>query len=268
MKKKKTLWSGATVLIIALVLIAVFTREYVQLGLSVVAVIAWSVWAILRFSIPFVRARLNAAEARKIRKYYEAREREEIASNKTSDTPDTFIKHVNHRITSYLKSAYPDATWEWCIDDPMALVVNGGTGRIRVFGANDFSHADVTVNKNAEISYQMLKIVPMANTVTDAEAAEDVKNTIPDSPNPQVWYEHKGRVVLENLIADLNSRGHSSLTITESGEVIIEQEDRKIKKAMLEAMPDKRQWDRLSKVLQGEGYAADINDTEIVVSWC
>ena len=268
MKKKKTLWNGVSVLIAIELVIMALTRDYVQLGLSTVAAIGWTVWAVSYFLVPFVKAKLNAREARKLREHYEAEERKLAEPKENSDTSLSLLLHVNHRITNYLQSAYPGSSWEWRVEDPEVLVTNGGTGRIQVFGVSDFSHADVTVNKKAEITYEMLKIVPMGENPPELSDEEEATPTAPQNPiNPQVWYEQKGRVVLENIITDLNSRGHSSLSITESGDVIIKQDEREIKKATLEAMPDKVYWHRLAKVFQGEGLAASVTDNAVVVSW-
>ena len=126
----------------------------------------------------------------------------------------------------------------------------------------------MTVNKNAEIKCEMLKIVPMTEIQRKKTTSEDNPKPTPKNPvDPQIWYEKKGRVVLENLITDLNSRGHSSLTITENGEVLIEQADCKVKQATLENMPDKMYWTRLSKVFQSEGLATDITEDSMVLSW-
>ena len=268
MKKKRTLWNGVSVLIAIELVLMVFTRGYVQLGLSTVAAIGWTVWAVRYFLVPFVKAKLNAREARKLREHYEAEERKLAEPKENSDTSLSLLLHVNHRITNYLQSAYPGSSWEWRVEDPEALVSKGGTGRIQVFGVSDFSHANVTVTKNADITYEMLKVVPMGEKQPESSDEEDVVPTAPQNPiNPQVWYEQKGRVVLENIITDLNSRGHSSLSITESGDVIIKQGEREIKKATLEAMPGKVYWHRLAKVFQGEGLAASVTDNAVVVSW-
>ena len=268
MKKKKTLWNGVSVLIAIELVIMALTRDYVQLGLSTVAAIGWTVWAVSYFLVPFVKAKLNAREARKLREHYEAEERKLAEPKETNDNSLSLLLHVNHRITNYLQSAYPGSSWEWRVEDPEALVSKGGTGRIQVFGVSDFSHADVTVTKNADITYEMLKVVPMGEPHADSSDEDEASPSAPQNPiNPQVWYEQKGRVVLESIITDLNSRGHSSLSITENGDVIISQNDKEIKKASLEAMPDKVYWHRLAKVFQSEGLAASVTDNAVVLSW-
>ena len=271
MKKqtKTNLWSAIGFLAAVLLLIAVFTGGYVELGLSVVAVVIWSLFVLFKFVVPYINTKLDEMEARNMRKYYEAEYMNECdGANTEKKTNKALLQHVNYRITNHLKSAYPDATWEWDIDDPENLVLSGGTGRIKVYNVPDFNHADVTVNSKAELSFNMLKVVPLNTAeVTETEGKDATKPSSKDPIDPQIWYEQKARVVLDNLISDLSSRGYSRLSITGDGDVMIQQEDRTIKKARLEAMPDRLSWDRLSRVLQGEGLAADITDDALKVSW-
>lgn len=264
MKRFKNLRKALLVLLGMELAVAVFTFGYVRLGLSVVAFGIWSLWASGFYLIPFIVHKCRQRKTKKMREHYEKEEKRQNESS-GDDATRILLRHVNHRITSYLKSAYPESTWEWCIEAPEALVCKGGTGRIQVFGAADFSHADVTVNKNAEISYEMLRIVPMGENMPEEKREETV--TFKTTINPQVWYEQKGRVVLENIITDLSSRGHSSLSITESGDVIVKQVDREIRKATLEAMPSRMYWNGLAKVFQSEGISADVTDEAVVLSW-
>ncbi len=269
MKNKKTLKNGISVLIVTVLAIAAFTREYVTLGLTTVFLIGWSIWAFCKFVVPYISEKMDAYEARQLREMYEAEEKAKI-ENPADATAGTLLLHVNHRISAYLKSAYPDATWDWCVEDPEALVAKGGTGRIKVFGVADFNQADVTINQNAGISCEMLKVVPMSEIGADETGEGEPKTVKPANQNPidpRVWYESNARVVLENLISDLHSRGHSSLSITENGEVLITQENKETRQAMLENMPDKAYWARLSKVFQSEGLAANVTDNKMVLSW-
>ena len=50
--------------------------------------------------------------------------------------------HVNYRVSDYLKRAYPDARWEWMMPDPVLFIVQGGIGRIRVYGVPDYEYLD------------------------------------------------------------------------------------------------------------------------------
>ena len=73
--------------------------------------------------------------------------------------------------------------------------------------------------------------------------------------------------MLENLIADLNSRGHNSLTIKENGEITIQQADSEVKQAVFEYVPEKTYWPRLTKVFESEGLAAKTTENGMVLSW-
>ena len=263
MKRKTNLWAAISVLITSLLLIAVFTRGYVLLGLSVMTLVVWSLFVVFKFGVPYINRKLDAMEARQMREYYET----EYETDEVNRTSKTLLRHVNHRITNHLKSAYPDAAWEWETGDPEALVSSGGTGRIKVYNVPDFNCADVTVNSKAELSFKMIKVVPMSTSKATESGENTAKRSSKDPVDPRIWYEQKARVVLDNLISDLGSRGYSSLSITEEGNVIIQQADRAIIKAKLEAMPDRLSWDRLSKVLQGEGLVADITEEALNVSW-
>lgn len=101
-----------------------------------------------------------------------------------------------------------------------------------------------------------------ANSEQPAPAPKKVREV-----DPQVWYEQKGKTVLTNLIADLNSRGHSSLTILEDGNISIMQADKEIKKAAFESVPERTYWPRLVKVFEREGIAADATVQGLVLSW-
>ena len=85
MKKKKTLWNGVSVLIAIELVIMAFARDYVQLGLMTLATIGWSVWAIAYYLVPYVKTKLDAREARKLREHYEAEERKLAEPKETND---------------------------------------------------------------------------------------------------------------------------------------------------------------------------------------
>ena len=168
-----------------------------------------------------------------------------------------------HAASAYLKSVYPSARWEWTTGNPTALVMQGGTGRIRVYGIEEYDYADVQIDRNGNLSCNLLKVVPVQPRM-DA----------PTPPNqqpvdPQVWYDVEGREVLERVIADLDSRGHSSLTLKEDGSVCVHEDDdtKDIPQEHLTAFPPKVYWPRLGQVLESEGLTASVHDSEIAVSW-
>ena len=80
--------------------------------------------------------------------------------------------------------------------------------RDRLYGVPDFNYATVIFDTKANINCDMMRIVPLVEVQPGAgpKPAVEKKQEVPD---PQVWYEMKGRAVFENLIADLNSRAVS-----------------------------------------------------------
>ena len=269
MKKKPSLWNGVSVLVVAVLIVTAFIRGTAQIWLYAAAFAVWAVWAAVKFLVPYLQAKRRQMEARRIRKQYEAKQAKKPKFDipEISDPVSTvLLRHVNFRISSYLKSAYPDATWEWREEFPERIVSKGGTGRIQVYGIPDFNYADVSFNQQADINCSLLKIVPFAQTQAQPEAAKaQPQNKTP--VDPQIWYEKQGRTVLENLIADLNSRGHNSLTIRENGEIAIRQADAEVKQAAFESVPEKTYWTRLAKVFESEGLAAKITENGMVLSW-
>ena len=176
------------------------------------------------------------------------------------------LRHVNHRISSYLRSTYADVTWEWCEKHPEKLAAQGGTGRIRVFGIQDFNYADVKLDQNGGIRFDMMRIVPLSE-VGGAESPEEKTPPNKQPVDPQIWYEMQGRKVLEALIADLNSRGHSRLTFHESGDVYIKQDQKEVAAEHLSNFPARVYWPRLVQVFESNGLAAEATAQGITVSW-
>ena len=279
MRRKKSLWSGVSILIVAVLAITAFIRGNAQVWLLAAAFIAWSVWATFYFLIPYIKEELHRREARRIRKKCE----EQDANKPTFSIPEVsdplnlvLLRHVNFRISAYLQSVYPEATWEWREEFPERIVAKGGTGRIKLFGVEGFNFADVTFNQNASIDCALVNVVPMAQPANSKASAVQPKPAAPDpvtvpkqqTPvDPQVLYEVQGRKVLEDLITDLHSRGYNSLTIRENGDIAIKQADSEKVKPAFESIPEKTYWTRLCKVFEREGMAANITDGGILLTW-
>lgn len=278
MKKKKSLWSGVSILIVAVLAITAFIRGTAQMWLLAAAFIAWSVWAVVYFLVPYIKEQLHRYEAKRIRRKCEKQDAEkpQFTVPEVSDSVTrVLLRHVNYRISAYLQSVYPEATWEWREEFPERIAAKGGTGRIQLFGVNGFNFADVTFDQNAGIDCSLINVVPIAKLCTDTTAAEPEEAVLqPETAvkqqnpvDPQVWYEVQGRKVLETLVADLHSRGYSSLTIKENGDIAIKQADGEKVKPAFENVPEKTYWTRLCKVFEREGMAANITDGGILLSW-
>lgn len=140
------------------------------------------------------------------------------------------------------------------------------TGRIRLYNVDDFDHADITFGKDAAIRCDLLRIVPLSKTET---GADDPNNIPPNKQpiDPRIWYENSGRTVLEALVADLNSRGHSKLTLRENGDICIQQGEELVPQEHLSNFPAKVYWPRLVEVFESNGLSAETTAQGIQVSW-
>lgn len=271
MKNDKILWNSVGLLIGIVIAILALTRDGFQTELLLTAFALWGIWMTAYLLFPYIpHYRCGRFRRRQTKK----RQDEEISPlgrfHLTGlDNPPTeqlLLRHVNHRISAYLRSAYPDMTWEWCEKAPERIILQGGTGRIRVFGVPDFGHADIKIDRQANISCDMIRIVPLAAT----EGQTSTEEQIPPNKqpvDPQIWYEMQGRKVLESLVADLNSRGHCRMVLHEDGDICVTEDTAEVIKEHLVNFPEKVYWDRLVQVFERNGLAAEITSAGIQVSW-
>lgn len=255
MKQKISLGSSITVLIGAAIVILSLLRGPAQTVLLLVIFALWGLWVVLTLLRPTWRAN-RAYHSREER---EARE-ESALSNR--NVAGLLLCHVNCRVSDYLKSAYPNVRWEWTMNDPVLFIARGGTGRIRLYGVPEYEYADVTLDQKGSLSCSLVKIVPVQDSGQGATSGQP-------SPDPSVWYELEGRDVLDMLIADLRSRGHSSLMLNEDGSISFQPEagSSQTAKRSFSSFPAKVYWPRLVDTLAQEGLTADVQDGHILVSW-
>lgn len=237
MRKKKNLWSGVSILIVAVLVITAFIRGNAQAWLLAAAFVIWAVWATCYFLVPYIKEEFHRREAKRIRRKCEKQDAafDRFIIPEVSDPVEqVLLRHANYRISAYLQSVYPNATWEWREEFPERIIAKGGTGRVKLFGVDGYNFADVTFDQNGGINCALVNIVPLKQpnaphpSVSDTEDTAEAPAAMPKQPDPvdpQVWYEVQGRKVLEALITDLHSRGYNSLTIRENGDIAIQQAD-------------------------------------------
>lgn len=253
------LWGSISLLIGGVIAVLALVRGSWQLWLLIAVFGVWGLWLVAAMLLP----QMAAARRRKARRQYRTVPGAERVEHGT--TEDILLRHVNYRISAYLKAVYPDARWEWRENQPERIVLHGGTGRIQIYGVPEFNYADVQLDPQANIQCSLVKIVPLSQTGDEPVEVGASSNMEP--VDPQIWFEVQGRKVLEGLIADLHSRGHSSLTMSEDGGIHIEAQEEDLPYETLPSFPQKVYWPRLVKVLEREGYAADAGDDSITVSW-
>lgn len=256
------LWGSISILIGAVIVVLALVRGKWQLSLLLVCFGLWGLWLLFVLLFP-AWSSLRKMQRREKRA---ERERKAMADANISDTAmmQKILHHINFRISSYLKSAYPEARWEWYSEIPTLFALQGGTARIRVYGIPDYDYADVTLNQKDEISCVLVKVAPLYEDNQEQPAPPNEQPV-----NPQVWYELQGRKILEELVADLNSRGYSKLYLKEDGNVCIKLEDSRdeLVQASFGSFPEKVYWPRLADVLEQAGLAATVEDDCIQVAW-
>ena len=254
MKQKISLGSSISILIGVVIAILALLRGPAQTVLLLVTFALWGLWVVLTLLRPAWRAN----RAYRSREEREAREQNALSNRNVAGL---LLCHVNYRISDYLKSAYPNVRWEWTMNDPALFIAHGGTGRIRLYGVPDYEYADVTLDQKGSLSCSLVKIVPVQDNGQGAPSGP--------SPDPSVWYELEGRNVLDTLIADLRSRGHSGLTLNEDGSISFQPEagSSKTTKHAFATFPEKVYWPRLADTLAQEGLSANVQADHIAVSW-
>lgn len=268
MNKKKSIWSGVSVLVAAVLSIVAFVRSDTQIWLLTGAFTIWAIWVTAAFVLPAFQEQ-EAEKRRSARRAAYDAQQQKLRSLSTEDD-DTFgpvlLRHVNHRISAYLKAVYPDAAWEWRSPEPEKLILHGGTGRIAISGIPDYEQAEVTFDQQANFTCSLLKVTPVVQYTAENGTSEKLP-ALPSEADPQVWFEQQGRQVLDDLIYDLASRGYSSLTIRDNGDVCIRQGDTEKPQTSFKNLPDRVYWPRLLKVFEREGIAASMTDDAIALNW-
>ena len=271
MSNDKGLLSGSiTILIGAVIAIMALVRGPWQAWLLIGVFTLWGLWVVLILLLPY----MQQAKRRRQRQQRERQLHAEGVSRSTFQVPeleepisdDLLLRYANHRILTYLRSSYANACFEWCEPKPTELIRTNCTGRIRLYNVDDFDHADITFGKDAAIRCDLLRIVPLSKTET---GADDPNNIPPNKQpiDPRIWYENSGRTVLEALVADLNSRGHSKLTLRENGDICIQQGEELVPQEHLSNFPAKVYWPRLVEVFESNGLSAETTAQGIQVSW-
>nr|WP_300661219.1 hypothetical protein [uncultured Acetatifactor sp.] len=270
MKSDKARPGSTGILIGAVIAILALVRGPWQTWLLVGVFAVWG----LRLLAAHMPPRIHKANRRRKRRHRHKRRPADDGPDISAwmQEPDSasaenlLLRHVNHRISAYLRSAYPGITWEWEEKRPEKLALSGGTGRIRVFGVPDFDHADITLDQQASIAYSMVRIVPLADA-GDSAPPEGQAPSGRQPIDPQVWYEIQGRAVLEALVTDLDSRGYSCLTLHENGDACVEEGQQEVPKERLPGFPERIYWNRLVEVLESNGLTAEATPGGIRICW-
>ena len=295
--RKPIFTKSIKILIVSLLLLAVFFRKERSQKLMALAFILWAVVTvgILLFRQSgklFKKCRaLCSALKQKIGQMMESSEEipspfpvqehpeEPVPPAKPAfPAPDsreyeTMLLHIALRITEKLKSAYPQAVWQWKDTPSLQDILKGGTIRILVENMDTYTHADISFDRFGRIHVEPMVIGSFADTENSTNArpqpdgADGETTPEPSVVDVRVWYELIGQKVLEELITDLNANGHSMLTIRENGDIVVSCQKKKVLKATLDSFPGKAYWKELVSLLEENELKGKISDDSLQVSW-
>ena len=265
-KRNKIITKSISGLVVAVLAIMAFIRGPWMTGLLVAVFV---IWAVITISASVVAYRQRQKYARRKPLTIQQRPVEES----TFQFPDldapcdlVLLQHVNHRISAYLQTTYPGVTWEWVTESPVDVVRRSGQGHIKVFGAGEFNEAMVSFDDRAGITFHMMRVVSLAEVQGKETAGQErVPASLP--VDVDAWYSVSGKSVLNDLVADLDSRGHSKLLIKDNGDVCVTQDREEVVQDTLYNMPDQVHWPLLVKVMMDNGLAATVDSAGIVVGW-
>ncbi len=180
---------------------------------------------------------------------------------------DLMLRHIALRITDKLKSAYPQAVWQWREKPALSSVLAGDTVRICVENMAQYTHADISFDRFGRIRIEPMVIGEfIPEEKPDSSAAEETAAE-PPVVDVRVWYELIGQQILEEQITDLNANGHSRLTVKENGDIVITRQKKEVFRTHLEAFPPKSYWPELLNVLNENELKGRISGNQLQISW-
>lgn len=173
------------------------------------------------------------------------------------------LRHVGHRVTDYLTSAFPKATWEWC-GEPLVAVLNTGAVGIKLNGVPGFNFAEIVFDSYANIKIRMAKVEDLEQVLGTADPGEDGPC---HGNDPKAWYDLQCRESLNEVIADLNSRGFTYLLIKETGAAVVVQDDAELLQTTFQNFPSVPFWPGIVEAIKDSGLKASAGEHGIIVSW-
>lgn len=256
MKFHERLWCSISFLVGAVLAVIGLVFEPWRTRLLVVVFVVWGIW----LAATLLRPRLQSRKSRVL-----VGRRNRVSTDRSGKRMETvLVRHVNYRISAYLHAVFPEAKWEWETQVPAQLMLHGGKGLIRVQGVPGYNYAQVQLDPCGAIQCSLVRIDPFPTQVEREGPQQSAQGEVVD---PQVWFEFHGRKVLEQVVADLSSRGHSSLTMNENGSITVVGDEGEETVASFQSFPQRVYWPQTLCVLERAGYAAGEYGDAITVTW-
>lgn len=132
MNKKASLWSGVSVLIVAVLAVTAFFRGNVQIWLLSAIFVVWGAWATAKFLLPYLKVQKYRHEAKKLQRRSKPQDSKQdtLIPDLSDPVGLVLLRHVNFRISAYLQFGLSGmATWQWLEEFPEKIHTKGGTGQ-------------------------------------------------------------------------------------------------------------------------------------------
>jgi hypothetical protein len=274
MKRRKLFGNNLTFLITGILAALAFVRGDAQFWSLIGVFAVFTAWTlILSLKQGWVKNMIDTKRLAKTRKKTRRNKIGLSSKQNNSNNDDALLLHLNCRISDYLKSVYPEATWEWLTENPVTLATDGGTGSIQLYGIPDFNYADVAFDHLARINCKMIRIVSFddlkknSEPVPEQESEAEAENPPNPPVDPETWYGIQGKNILEACVADLHAHGHANLWIKENGDICAQQGGDERVCDKFKNLPDKNLWQQLVKIIENQGLTALVANGCIKVSW-
>lgn len=286
---KRTIFTkSTTALILTLLVLGAFFPKGLSQKLMAGAIILWLAILCGQFLIRHSGRGIRRSSLHKIRTFVSGKYRaEKCTAESPAPVPEPtdfhmgecsylyseqevemMLCHISLRITDKLKSAYPQAVWQWKQKPSLKDILAGATLRIAVDDMEKYNHADICFDRFGRIHVQPLVVGSFQPSAQDTPPEpENEEPEVPSVVDVSVWYELVGQKVLESLITELNAGGHTRLTIKENGDVVIRQNKKELLKATLENFPGRNYWEELISTLEENELKARIAGDALQVSW-
>lgn len=286
---KRTIFTkSTTALILTLLVLGAFFPKGLSQKLMAGAIILWLAILCGQFLIRHFGKGIRRISLHKIRTFVSGKRRaEKCTAESPAPVPEPtdsrmgecsylyseqeaemMLCHISLRITDKLKSAYPQAVWQWKQKPSLKDILAGATLRIAVDDMEKYNHADICFDRFGRIHVQPLVVGSFQPSAQDTPPEpENEEPKAPSVVDVSVWYELVGQKVLESLITELNAGGHTRLTIKENGDVVIRQNKKELLKTTLENFPGRNYWEELISTLEENELKARIAGDALQVSW-
>lgn len=189
-----------------------------------------------------------------------------IEALEPNSTEKTLLYHVNARITEKLQTTYPNARWDWDINDPLSIICNNDVGKIKLFDAGEYNFANVKFLNFSAISLELMKItafdeISTPEKVTTQETVAETKVDV------DAWYTINAQSLLSEIITDLNTKGCKEIFINEDGSIYKSKNDLEPELQKIENMPEQTYWDKIVKLINDDGLKATKEEKVMQIAW-